>query len=122
MLPLSKRRILFGGKAETVNECGSLSIRDINFCLAAWAERQIYAADRQTLIEVATDLRGKGIISGPQEILDTARKPLFGLHERAATNQVPENIDLDNFWKSLKDSFGPSILASEKEMRDSIDR
>lgn len=115
MVPLSKRRILFGGKKEIVEECEKLSIRDMNFCLSAWADRNIYAADKQTLMDIVTDLRGDGIISGPQEILEAARKPLFGQHKRVSTKSVPEDINLNKFWQSLKDSFGPSMLDSEIE-------
>jgi len=112
MVPLTKKRILYGGKSEIVEGCRNLSIREVNFCLAAWAERNIYAADKQTLKDIVTDLSGKGLIIGPQDVLDAVRKPLFGLPERAAKNPVPEDIDLGKFWKSLKDSFGPSIFDS----------
>jgi hypothetical protein len=110
MVPLSKKRILFGGSSEMVEKSGGLSIRYINFSLAAWAERHIYAADKQILENVAIDLRGKGNFACPAVLLEAARKPLFGLPERAAANPVPGDIDLKNFWESLKNSFGPSIL------------
>ena len=110
MVPLSKKRILFGGLPEMVEKCGGLSVRYINLSLAAWAERHIYAADNHNLENVAIDLRGEGNITCPTVLLEAARKPLFGLPERAAANPVPNGIDLDKFCKSLKDSFGPSIL------------
>lgn len=121
LVPLTKKRVLFGGSLEMVEKCGGLSIRDINFCLGAWAERHIYAADKQTLKDIATDLRGEGIVAGPPEVLEAARKPLFGLPERATTNPVPESIDLDKFWEALKNSFGPSVLDSGKERTDQTD-
>jgi hypothetical protein len=110
MVPLSKKRILFGGSAEMVEKSRGLSIRYINFSLAAWAERHIYAADKQSLENVAIDLRGEGEFTCPAVLLEAARKPLFGLPERAAANPIPNGIDLDKFWKSLKNSFGPSTL------------
>ena len=118
MVPLSKRRILFGESSEIVEKCGDLSIRDINFCLAAWADNHIFAADKQILKDIVIDLRGEGAISGPPEVFEEARKSLFGLPERAATSPVPESIDLDKFWETLKNSFGPSILSPEKEVKD----
>ena len=121
MVPLSKRRVLFGEKKEIVEKCEVLSIRDINFCLAAWTDRNIYAANKDTLEDITKDLRGEGIITGPRELLDAVRKPLFGLPERATTRPVPESIDLDKFWETLKDSFGPSILDPEKEVKDNAD-
>lgn len=121
MVPLSKRRILFGGKSGMVQNCGGLSIRDINFSLAAWAERHIYAADKKTLKDVVTDLCGEGIITGPPEVLDAARKPSLGLPERIMVNPAPEGIILDEFWKNLKDSFGPSIFDSGKIKSDKGD-
>ncbi len=115
LVPLSSKRILFGGLAEAAERCRELSVREINFSLAAWAERHVFAADKQTLTDIRTDLRGEGIILGPQEVLDAARKSLFGLPERVRTNPVPANIDIDSFWKSLKDSHGPAIVNSEDE-------
>jgi len=110
IVPLSKKRILFGGVAKVVEKCCNLSVREINFSMAAWAEHFIYAADRQTLEDIITDLRGEGIITDPSELLAAARKPLFGLPERAATNPVPDNLNTNKSWKSFKNSFGPSIL------------
>ena len=121
MVPLSKRRILFGGKTEIVEKCKNLSIRDINFCLAAWAERNIYAAYEHTLEDVTKDLCGEGIITGPTELLDAVRKPLFGLPERIDSNSAPEGIDLNKAWDMLKDSFGLSILDSDRKMNDKAD-
>jgi Protein of unknown function (DUF4238) len=110
LVPLSKKRILFGGTAETIEKCCQLSVREINFSLAAWSERHVFAADKKTLQHLAADLYGTGIISGPSEVLEAARKPFFGLSERIHTNPVPKNVDVNKFWKSLKDSFGPSII------------
>lgn len=121
MVPLSKRRILFGEKKEIVEKCGDISIRDINFCLAAWADSHIFAADKKTLKDIVIDLRGEGTISGPPEVFEEAQKSFFGLPERAATNPVSESIDLDKFWETLKDSFGPSVLDPDKEVKDNAD-
>ena len=110
MVPLSKKRILFGGKTQTVDKCRNLSVREINFSLAAWAERHIFAADKRTLEDLITDLKGKGIISGPPDVLMAAQEPLFGLPQRVVGHPIPENVDINKFWETLKDSFGPSIF------------
>lgn len=110
LVPLSKKRILFGGTKELLDKCSDYSVRHINFSLAAWSERSIFAADRKTLKNLIIDLKGEGIIAGPQEILEAARKPFFGLLERVQSNPVPSYEELDKFMESLKNSFGPSIL------------
>jgi hypothetical protein len=109
LVPLSKKRVLFGGKSEVVDKCGGFSARDVNFCLAAWAEREVYAAERRTLEFVLADLRGEGIIAGPSELLEAARKPLFGLPERSAAHPVAKDVDTGAFWREHASSFGPPI-------------
>jgi hypothetical protein len=120
MVPLSKKSILFGGRREIVDNCEALSIRDINFCLTAWADRNIYAPDIQILQDIAADLSGKGIITGPVELLEAVRKPLFGLPERTATRIETGDVDVSKLWGQIKDNFGPSILdADRKGVNDS---
>jgi hypothetical protein len=109
LVPLSKKRVLFGGKSEVLEKCRGFSAHEVNFCLVAWSERDIYAADRRTLEFVVADLRGEGVIAGPSELLEAARKPLFGLPERSAANPIPNGVDTDMFWHEFANSFGPAI-------------
>jgi hypothetical protein len=115
LVPLSKKRVLFGGKLEVVEKCSSFSAREVNFCLAAWAERNIYAADKRTLESVVVDLRGEGVTAGPSELLEAARKPLFGLPERSAARPIPKDVDTDVFWREYTDSFGPPLADEDAD-------
>lgn len=113
LVPLSKRRILFGGSADAVEGWRGVPVDLINLVLAAWAERQIFAADRETLETLLRNLRGEGEF-GPREYCEAARKPLFGLPERSSSTPIPEGVDTSKFWEDLKGSYGQTILPWKK--------
>lgn len=109
LVPLTNRRILLGGLGRAVEECHTWSASSINSFLAAWADRGIFAADRETLNAVVRDLRGEGEIED-QMWCKAARKPLFGLPDRIAAMSIPESVDVGEFYQSMKDLYGRSIL------------
>jgi hypothetical protein len=111
IVPISKRRIIFGGTVEALQPWGQVSIDLINMILGAHAERHIFAADKDTLLILANNLRGEGEF-GPSEFCEAARKPLFGLPERlvSACRSNTGDLDASKAWKALKDSYGDSIL------------
>jgi hypothetical protein len=111
IVPISKRRIIFGGTVQALQPWGQVSVDLINMILGAHAERHIFAADKDTLSILANNLRGEGEF-GPDEFCEAARKPLFGLPDRviSACRSNTGKVDTSKAWKALKDSYGASIL------------
>jgi hypothetical protein len=81
-VPLSKKRIIFGGCEADLERIRGLSVLHMNCHSASFAAECIHAADRATLERVASELRGEGTIQDPGW-LENARKPLFGQMDRA---------------------------------------
>ena len=96
-MPVSRSRIVFGGSREALDTLSEVNVRAINLFLAAWAEKRIYAANSSTLLDLAKELRGEGT-NQDHRWLEAARKPLFGLPERAASTAIPpEAVGVDTF-------------------------
>jgi hypothetical protein len=114
IVPLSKRRIILGGFSESLAPWASVSVEYINLLLGAWAEKHIFAADRDTLQILARNLRGEGEFESGA-FLEAALKPLFGLPDRIlnAYRSDKGTIDISKAWESLKDSYGVSIIKRE---------
>jgi hypothetical protein len=92
-VPLSKKRIIFGGGGKSLERVTGLSVLKMNCILASWAEEWIYAAADATLLEVARELKGEGAVTD-KVWLEAARKPLFGRTERAAISPAPDSSDV----------------------------
>ncbi len=108
IVPLSKRRVLFGGHQDAVDGC-NIPVEYLNTFAAAWAERSIFAADSRALQTVARNLRGEGLVGTP-EWCEAARRPFFGFSDRLKDRQPPVELDVSQWWEQIKDSYGESIL------------
>jgi hypothetical protein len=109
IVPLGKRRIIFGGKPDALEPWGSVSVDLINLLLGGHAQRHIFAADKDTLEILVNNLNGVGEY-GPDEFCEAARKPLFGLPERILNKCSSGTIDTSKAWEELKDGYGESII------------
>ncbi|MBN2331062.1 MAG: DUF4238 domain-containing protein [Candidatus Aenigmarchaeota archaeon] len=109
MVPLSKHHIIFGGRQEATERCRNLTLGQVNTFLAAWADKSIFAADRDTLEYVKLNLEGNGTI-GTEQWCEAARKPFFGCSDRIQITQFPSQQDLSTWWEQLKSSYGDSLL------------
>lgn len=109
LVPLTKKRILLGGANEDIATLSELSVSDINLHLAAKAYRSIFAADRTTLESIVRELTGKGEARSP-EWMEAACKPDFGLPERMRNTPIPESVNTQDFYESMMDAYGESIL------------
>jgi hypothetical protein len=110
IVPLSKNRVIFGGSEKAIVHW-DIPADDLNAILAGYAERSIFAADRDTLERVAHQLRG-GNGHSP-EWSAAARLPFFGFLDRLKDMKAPESPEI--WFKHLKDSYGESILLSNHE-------
>lgn len=109
MVPLSKRHILFGGHQEALERYRNSTLGQINAFLAAWADKSIFAADRNTLEAVKLNLEGEGTV-GTDQWCEVARKPFFGSSDRIQPTQFPSKQDLSTWWEQLKSSYGEPLL------------
>jgi hypothetical protein len=107
IVPLSKSRVFFGGTSEDLNHT-NVHVDFLNFVLAAWANKFVFAADRQTLETVRYNLSGECPTLNA-DIANKARQPLFGLLSRIAEGQRPDT-DTGEWWKAHKARFGESVL------------
>lgn len=98
LVPLSRKRLIFGGGRESLRKVEHLGVSAINIFLAAWAEKWIYASRRQTLELIVTELLGYGH-NNDQAWLNRATKPLFGILKQDISND-PEDI-----FAVMKDSY-----------------
>lgn len=118
IVPVSRRRVFFGGSQQAVNNC-NFPVHELNAFLAGWAYRSVFAAERGALDEVVEILSGKYEM-WRKEWCDRARLPCFGLEERSKTYSVsPDEITKD-WWNGFKDSYGETILPW-KRIRDNDD-
>lgn len=108
-VPLSKKRIIFGGGMDSIKQVEALSVRNMNCILASRAEEWIYAADDATLLEVVHDLKGEGS-TRDGVCLTEARKPFFGLPERAASAPQPNSSDI---FEEMKRHYKQAVAESQ---------
>ena len=101
LVPISRKRIAICGSTASVEMFRQASLLDINLFLAAWAEDRVYAADRQTLEQLAATLSSADGSYRP-EFLEAARQPLFGLPTRMAKRPPPSDIEASTIFEDLK--------------------
>lgn len=109
LVPLTKNRILLGGVKEDKDLLLKLSVSNINLQLSARAGRSIFAADRATLESIVRELTGNGK-ARTSKWMEAARKPHFGLPERIRNTPIPESVDTQEFYESMLNTYGESIL------------
>ncbi len=108
-VPLSKKRIILGGGIDSLKQVEALSLRNMNYILASWAEEWIYAADEATLLEVVRDLKGEESIRDSVRLTE-ARKPFFGLPVRAASVLSPNSSDI---FEEMKHHYKQVVSESQ---------
>jgi hypothetical protein len=111
IVPLSKHRVMFGGSEKAIAHW-DIRADDLNAILAGYAQRSIFAADGATLERLAQHLRGENGHS--PEWCAAARSPFFGFLDRLKDMKAPETPEVSQWFKQFKDSYGESILPSNR--------
>jgi hypothetical protein len=109
-VPLDSQTLLLGGSADLLEPMRHATTDHVNFFLAAYANRHIFAADRPTLERVAFLLSDESPF--PRERVLVSRQPLFGLPQRIAermrTASPPPGFDFAADLRARHETFGPS--------------
>lgn len=109
IVPLSKSRVLIGGRPDAIESICCLSLSELNVLLAGYAENVIYCDDQRTLRFIRLNLTDQGDVRSVEWRL-AARQPFFGIANRI-TQQVRDGFQSpDGWWEAEKDSYGPSVL------------
>lgn len=111
MVPLSSGIILFGGAHDAIERMRDADPMHINFFLAAYAHRSIFAGDRATLETVRVSLSDDSPF--PLDLVQAARQPLFGtpdrIRERMKSRPMPAGFDFGAAMTKHIESFGPHV-------------
>jgi hypothetical protein len=108
VVPMASDTVLFGGASGAVESMKDATPECVNFFLAAWAHRQIFAADVE-ILKVAKSTLSEASPFPPASVA-AGRLPLFGLpkriEERMKNNPQPEDFDFDKALQQHCESFG----------------
>ena len=101
--PISSDTLLVGGRREDAEAQIPIEIIDLNFFLAAHAQRHIFAASRESLESVQLSFNDE---ARPLEAREAAIQPLYGIPERIRIRQLARELpdDFDG-WKAMQDEI-----------------
>ena len=109
VVPMSSKVVVVGGARDAIEQMHYTTPTQINFFLAAYAYRSIFAGELATLEAVKASLSNESSFSA--ELIDAARKPLFGAPERMRRRMkcspMPVGFDSRAAMRRQIESFGP---------------
>jgi hypothetical protein len=113
VVPMASNLVLIGGRTDSLDAMRDSRAFELNFFLAAFAERFIFAADIAILERTRELFETRSPYAESMRI--EARKPFFGALERARRTAIerPDGLDVKQAIQNHIASFGPPVWEVE---------